>query len=587
MNNRFKTILLLLFVCTLTSCSDYLDRDPLNVVSDEDVWGDPDAIDAYMAKLYDDMPVEDFDYQVSDQAGFLSTVTDIAVRAYDWGAINDPIIPENAYGWWGYDAVRRVNEFLDKVQEADIQDDLKTRYSAEGHFIRAFYYFAMVKRYGGIPIIKEAQEYEGDNIADLQVPRNTEKEVYDFIRSELLTALEDLPESYDADNENRITKYGALALMSRAMLYAGSSASYAPVKLNGLVGIAEADAQEYYEYSLEASKKIIDSGVFSLYNENDDKAQNFQDLFLSADNNPEIIFAEKFDASDKGHSYDYFNAPQSFRVDYGNATNPTLSLVEDYEYKDGSSGELKIKDASGSYIHYDNPLELFEGKDPRLFATVLLPFADWQDGQVEVRRGIIDNGDKITASNLSDTYGSGADKVTITGKDGPMTTNDPTKTGFYVKKSMNPVDRVDAGRSDQPWIVFRLGGILLNYAEANIELGHTNEALQAVNKIRDRAGIKELSTINKEKVRHERKVELAFENQRFWDIRRWRTATNILNNTQFEALYPWLNWDTKDYTFTIVDAPKKPRTFLNKEYYEPIPYDEIDKNPKLKQNPGY
>ncbi|WP_289023943.1 RagB/SusD family nutrient uptake outer membrane protein [uncultured Salegentibacter sp.] len=584
--NRYKILFLVAIIGITTSCEDYLDRSPLNVVSDDDVWSDPNAIDAYMVTLYDNMQVEDFNYSVIAQAGFLSTVTDIAVRSYGWGAQNDPIVPSNSYGWWGYGNVRNVNVFLNQIETANVDENLKNRYLAEGHFIRAFYYFSMVKRYGGVPIITEPQEFTGDNISELQVPRATEKEVYDFIREELNLAISNLPESYGTAEQYRATKYTALALMSRSMLYAGSVGKYSDVQLNGLVGIPSQDADTYFKYAMEASEEIINAG-FSLYNQSDDKAENFQNLFLDVENNSEIIFAKIFSSPDKTHSYDFFNAPQSFRVDYGNAINPTLSLVEDYEYIDGSSGELKIKDDDGNPIHFDNPYDLFEGKDPRFFATILAPFSPWQGGTVEVRAGILDNGEYITASNLTDTYGSGAEAVSIVGKDGPLTTWDPTKTGFYVKKSMNPTDRVNYGRSDQPWIVFRLGEILLNHAEAAEELGQSDKALTSINKIRNRAGIAELESVDIAKIRHERKVELAFENHRFWDIRRWRTATEILNNTQFEALYPWLNWNSKDYTFTIVDAPKNTRTFLEKTYYEPIPSGEIEKNPNLIQNPGY
>ncbi|MCK0123781.1 RagB/SusD family nutrient uptake outer membrane protein [Gelidibacter sp. F2691] len=584
--NRYKIIFLLSILVFTSSCEDYLDKSPLNVVSDNDVWMDPNAIDAYMVNLYENMQVEDFNYEVIAQAGYLSTVTDIAVRSYGWGGQNDPIVPSNAYGWWGYGSVRKVNVFLEQIATANVDESLRQRYLAEGHFIRAFYYFSMVKRYGGVPIITEPQEFTGDNISELQVPRATEKEVYDFVRSELNLAIDGLPESYGATEKYRASKYTALALMSRAMLYAGSIAKYSDVQLNGLVGISQQDAATYFQYSLEASEELMNAG-FSLYNQSGNKAENFQNLFLNADNNSEIIFAKVFSSPDKTHSYDFFNAPQSFRVDYGNAINPSLSLVEDYEYIDGRSGALKIKDASGNPIHYDNPYDLFEGKDPRFFATILAPFSPWQGSILEIRAGILDKGQYITSSNLTDTYGSGSEAVTIVGKDGPLTTWDPTKTGFYVKKSMNPTERVNYGRSEQPWIVFRLGEILLNHAEAAIELGQSDKALASINQIRERAGIMALNSVDMEKVRHERKVELAFENHRFWDIRRWRTATSLLNNTQFKALYPWLNWGTKDYTFTIVDAPKNTRTFLEKTYYEPIPYGEIEKNPNLIQNPGY
>lgn len=224
----------------------------------------------------------------------------------------------------------------------------------------------------------------------------------------------------------------------------------------------------------------------------------------------------------------------------------------------------------------------------------MTPFMPWQESFVEIRKGIID-GDQIKlSSNLTDTYGSGANSITITGKDGPLDTWDPTKTGFYIKKFMNPKERVPYARSENNWMVFRYAEVLLNYAEACVELGtDTGLALEKLNEIRGRAGIKQLTQIDRESVRKERKVELAFENHRFWDIRRWRVATDILNNYRFYALNPYLVWEEgknpKDmkYLFRIEPAPKNTRTFLPKLYYERIGADQIRTNPLLVQNPFY
>jgi hypothetical protein len=158
---------------------------------------------------------------------------------------------------------------------------------------------------------------------------------------------------------------------------------------------------------------------------------------------------------------------------------------------------------------------------------------------------------------------------------------------------MDPVNRVPERKSTTPWYVFRYAEVLLNYAEAAVELGKTSDALGAVNELRTRAGIAPLTSITRDQVRHERKVELAFENQRWWDIRRWRIAATVLNNTQFHALYPWLMWEEgkspsqMKYTFEIVPAPKNTRTFPPKLYYERIDPEEITKNSNLVQNPGY
>lgn len=571
------------------SCKkDFLNRQPKNLVSGAEAYGSLSGIEALTVTLYNDLQTEDLNSTVNNEAGYASTSTDEAVRSYPWGDINNSVVG-NWYGGWDYTRIRRVNDFIEKLPGAMITDDQKKRFNAEGKFIRAFHYFALVKRYGGVPLLTKVQQFTpGDNTASLEVQRSKEQEIYDFIAKELDEAIVDLPESFDAANATRITKYGALALKSRAMLYAASSAKYATVQLNGLVGIPAGLANAYWQKAMDAAELIMASNKFSLYKGDADKATNFQKLFLNAPAT-EAIFTKTFQSPDKAHSFDFYNAPQSFRVDYGNATNPTLEMVEEFEYTDGTPGTLKVLDGSGNPIVYNKPTDLFKDKDPRMFATILTPFDAWQGGVVEIRRGVIDNGVKYTSEVLSDGYPQPKSEFKRVGKDGPLTTNDPTKTGFYIKKFMDPVNRVQYERSTTPWMVFRFGEVLLNYAEAAFELGKTPEALTTLNLIRERAGIATVSVVSLEKIRHERKVELAFENHRVWDLRRWRTATTVLNNTQFHALYPWIMWEangdpkTMKYTFEKALAPKNSRTFPEKLYYEPVPQGA----PTYIQNPLY
>ncbi|NII82165.1 MULTISPECIES: RagB/SusD family nutrient uptake outer membrane protein [unclassified Pedobacter] len=582
--------LFLILLTGIISCKkDFLDREPKNLVSENVAYGSISGVTALTVTLYDGLPTEDFDYTVSDEAGFPSTTTDEAVRSYVWGSINNAVMG-NWYGNWNYSRIRRVNDFIEKIPNAAIDNDSKKRFLAEARFIRAFEYFSLVKRYGGVPLVTKVQEYKtGDDVAGLIVQRSKEQDIYDFISTELDAVVNDLPEDYGNDPANafRVNKYAALALKSRAMLYAASSAKYGTVQLNGLVGITPGLANAYWQKAMDAADLIIKSGKYELYDVNADKAANFQQLFLTLGNS-EAIFTKVYQSPDKAHSFDFYNAPQSFRVDYGNATNPTLEMVEEFEYKDGSPGILKVNDAAGNPIVYNKPADLFKDKDPRMFATILTPFDSWQGGVVEIRRGVIDNGVKKTSESLSAVYPAGG-TFNIVGKDGPLTTNDPTKTGFYIKKFMDPVNRVPYGRSTTPWMIFRYAEVLLNYAEAAYELGNSSAAIDAVNQIRKRAGIATVGSITIDKIRHERKVELAFENHRFWDIRRWHNATTILTNTQFHALYPWIMWQNgvdpgnMKYTFEKAIAPKLTRTFPEKLYLEPVP----QQNPPYIQNPGY
>ena len=594
MKNLKSYICLLCTAALVFSCNDILETSSTKILTNEKVWSSKDAIDAYLGQLYDEMQVEDFEYQPGTDGQYLSTLTDEAVRAYTWGSANQQLIPEGIYGWWGYVQIRNINLFLESIGTASmLTESQRKMYEAEARFCRAFGYFAMVKRYGGVPLVTKVQRLEGVDVETLRLPRNKEYEIYDFIKAEC-QAIESLLPEKRADNEQyRATRYAVNALECRAMLYAGTEAKYGNVQLDGLVGIPADKAEGYFKDAKAAAKKIIDSGKFALYSAKSDKAENFQYLFLDETSaNTEQIFTKAFDASDKGNSFDYFNAPQSFKLDYGCVTNPTADFVADFEYVDGSDGALKVKDGSGNPIKYNDPTDLFKDKDPRMLGSILYPFCPWQGGRVEVRKGIVKpDGTVVTASSLGDTYEG--TNVTIAAKDGTLTSTDVTKTGFYIKKFMTPNKVVDWGKGEANWMVFRYGEVLLNFAEACVELGDNAEALAAVNQLRNRAGIAPRISINRDQVRHERRVELAFENHRWWDIRRWHIADQLLNATQFKALNPYLVWEDgkkveqMKYIFKIEDAPKNTRTFLPKLYYERIPAEAISTNPNITQNPGY
>lgn len=594
MKNLKSYICLLCTAALVFSCNDILETSSTKILTNEKVWSSKDAIDAYLGQLYNEMQVEDFEYQPGTDGQYLSTLTDEAVRAYTWGSANQQLIPEGIYGWWGYVQIRNINLFLESIGTASmLTESQRKMYEAEARFCRAFGYFAMVKRYGGVPLVTKVQRLEGQDVETLRLPRNKEYEIYDFIKAECQAIESLLPEKRTDNEQYRATRYAVNALECRAMLYAATEAKYGNVQLDGLVGIPADKAEGYFKDAKAAAKKIIDSGKFALYSAKSDKAENFQYLFLDETSaNTEQIFTKAFDASDKGNSFDYFNAPQSFKLDYGCVTNPTADFVADFEYVDGSDGALKVKDGSGNPIKYNDPTDLFKDKDPRMLGSILYPFCPWQGGRVEVRKGIVKpDGTVVTASSLGDKYEG--TNVTIAAKDGTLTSTDVTKTGFYIKKFMTPNKVVDWGKGEANWMVFRYGEVLLNFAEACVELGDNAEALAAVNQLRNRAGIAPRTSINRDQVRHERRVELAFENHRWWDIRRWHIADQLLNATQFKALNPYLVWEDgkkveqMKYIFKIEDAPKNTRTFLPKLYYERIPAEAISTNPNITQNPGY
>jgi hypothetical protein len=590
MKKKFQYIFLFA-MCALVifSCKNDLNVAPQNIIQDETVFANESAINAYFASLYSDLPIEDFNFH--PYTGFNSNaqywMPDISDDAMN--CLNDDRMDIGSgvsLGWWGYGPVRNVNSFIAKIATANFPDAKKNEWLGEAKFIRAYYYFGMVKRYGGVPLITDVQNFTGSNLEELKVPRNTEKEIYDFIAKELDDAIALLDETSDGTRAN---KYVAYALKSRAMLYAASDATYGTVQLNGLIGIPSANANAYWQAAYDAANTIVSSGKYFLYNKNPNKSANYTSAFLDV-SSTENIFVKQFQYPNKAHSYDLWVLPHHGvgpSIGYGSRINPTLELVESYEYVDGTDGKLKFNDASGNPIQYNIPSDIFLNKDPRLDATILLPFGDWKGYKMDVRAGIIDNGTTITSGDYNELYKN----MHVIGLNGIGGGGEVSQTGFYVRKYLQPAyDKsvVVNNSSYQQYIDFRYGEILLNYAEAAIELGKTSDAKTAVNLIRDRAGIKLLTDaqVTRDKVRHERQIELALEPHRYWDIRRWRLADKLLNNTKFTAILPYLVLPGTAYQYTT-KVVGNPKTFTPNMYYERIDPGEIAKDPKLIQNPGY
>lgn len=601
-----KILVLTVFGC-LAGCN-YLDKDPVDLIKTEDVWKDPKLINAVLVNLYDKMEMEDFNYN-EWPLKYLSTMSDEAEGGYQVSPVFDNAnatytYEDELFGAFSstYQGIRNCNDFLLQLSESALSEAEKNTLSAEVRFVRAWHYFTLAKRYGGVPLITESQEYKGpDNLADLQLPRNKEEEVYDFILTECQEIAPVLPKQNESAAKYRADRGTAWALCSRAALYAGSIAKYGTVQLDGVVGISADKANHFFQTAYDASNEVLKLGVYSLYKQNPDKAANFTELFVTRDNG-EYIFQKAFDAeAGKGHDFDKMNAPYSMtQGGWGCATCPTLELVEAFEYINGTKGTLVLTNPDGSPKHFRNLTDVFEGKDPRLSGCIFVSGASTKGSQVMWQRGIIaSNGDKIVATkqpNSSEIYTDPNTGISynVSGKDGGADVGDPSKTGFYQKKFWDEtLANVAMGKSNTSWPVFRLGEIYLNLAEAAVELGGKDDAaLSAVNEIRKRAGIAELPSVDLEKVRHERRIELAFEGHRFWDLRRWRIAhldfsQGGLNKFRGTALYPWYDTRSKDYIFERGQTPKQVRLFLEKNYYIKIAQDDMNSNPKLVPNPGY
>ena len=612
-------------IVTMSSCNDYLDLSPLNKITENEIYTTESGIQAYFVTLYNHLPIEDFNY--TGQCGFNSWPDGSFHTALSCDEAIHCEWPHEMFGsttdnsawhqWWAYDNVRNVNTLIQKIEESSAFDeDRKNTLLGECYAIRAFYYFGFAKRYGGVPIIKVPQTYDENNLDSLKVPRNTEEETYDFILSDLDNAIELLPATRSSDESERFNKYSAAALKTRVALFAASIAKYGSYDLDGVVGFKNSDrAKDYYQQVLSAAKLIIDSNNYSLYRGNSDKAENFQELFWQEEGCPETIMAKRFKYPSKTHNWDLWQAPYGYRfpANYGSRLSPILDLAEAFKKVDGTSGTLTtnkegwVIDADGNIATYDDRTQLFDGRDNRLYASILIPGAKWTNakgdvsGIIDVKRGIAElKNNKVTilkeGGAFTDTYTYNDTTMTVLGAQGVGGSSESTATGLYTKKFLyegNMPNDPDKDACDQDWQEFRYAEILLNYAEAAAELSATYgiddykaNGLTYLNDVRDRAGVAGASELTVQDVRDEMRCEFMYENHRFWDIKRWRIATTLMSNTTFYGLYPYYAANINKWIFKKVHVGN-PHDFKPYMYYIRISDTEISNNPKLVQNPGY
>jgi starch-binding outer membrane protein, SusD/RagB family len=349
--------------------------------------------------------------------------------------------------------------------------------------------------------------------------------------------------------------------------------------LDGIVGIPSSDANKYWQASLDASKAIMDAGQFELFNKYPDrKAYNYQQIFLEKDHR-EVILAKKYLDVNYAHSWDDWANPNGNYVWWGCSFSPSAQMVDSYDWLDGSDGKIDWTNLKGNL----RPVIL--KKDPRCEASILYNGAPWIGDRdtLALWRGIYDENGVL--HNTDYALYKGMDEVGL-----DMTTFQRPLAGFTLRKFTDPthLKPID-GSSYQDWLTLRYAEILLNYAEASFELnGANSDNLKAINDIRDRAGVAELPTVTLEKIRHERRIELAFEGQTYWDLIRWRKSVEELNTNMKAALAFWhMDRTPNRFEYETPDAENFDRVFKVQHYYMPIGLDRRNNDPNLVENPGY
>ena len=542
---------------TLSSCNGFLDREEDSFIDKTATFDSYNRTKQYLTYAYTLLP--DGLNRFSREAMLASATDDaeFAIESADiqqfnngsWNALNNPDDVWNRY----FSGISKCCTLLENTNHVNLDisrldPDKQVEYAnslkdirmwrAEARFLRAYFHFELLKRYGPIPIVTSTLSINGNYE---NTPRPTMKEVVDFIAKECDIAADTLeltPWRNVNDAFGRATKGAALALKSRLLLYAAS-----PLYVDfGDTNEANKPTDvALWKSAADAAKAVIDLNQYEL-------ASSYADLFKNDFQNKEYIFVRRYAANS---DFEKSNFPVSFGGKGG--TNPSQNLVDDYEMLDGTP------------FDWNDPAKAaqpFENRDARLGATILMNMAPFK-------------GKKVA------TYPEGADA---------SPNPNATKTGYYLRKFLNEDVNIQTGGSSSGHVVplFRLAEIYLNYAEALNECDPTNPDIALyLNKVRNRASLPNVSALSQEQMRaviqHERRVELAFEEHRSWDVRRWKIASSTLGaplmGVQIERK------PLGGYTYMPVKVEQ--RVFQPKMYWYPIPQSEVLKLKQWKQNNGW
>jgi hypothetical protein len=584
------TTLALLLLLGATGCSDVLDVTPKDQFPDQAVFTDPNLAQAFLNDMYQGLGHGLYEIMLAsmtDETHFIhdyntSKIVQATITSSDRGALDDGRF---AHFNWGptYSRIRQTNVFLSHIDPAPFDSALKRRMKGEAFFLRAYFYHNLMRMYGGVPIITKVY---GLN-EDYQVARNSFQETVAFIAANADSAAALLPLSYSGVDVGRATKGAALALKARVLLYAASdlyNVNPSGKPENGYT--TPQDRTALWRAAKDAAKAVMDLGIYGLFRPSPANAQeaakNYGDLFLQTMS--EEVILSRFFLSTRGDGYNpgLHNGPNGYHTWGGNT--PIQNLIDDYRMADGSK------------FDWSNPAHAaapYANRDPRFYASIAYDGTPWRPRPDDVKGldpvGIIQTFRALTLPDNSVVAG-------LDTRDSPVENWNGAYSGYYIRKFIDPSINAQFTKEQVPWIFFRYAEILLNYAEASIELNELTDAVNALNQIRIRAGMPPFSAALgqaalREEYRNERRVEMAFEEQRFFDVRRWMTAPQVLSKVA-GGINIFLDGSSRTdrttwHNYRYVVDTVQTRAWDDKMYFMPIRFDELNRNSLLKQNPGY
>lgn len=618
--NKFKKILTAAVIAgfAVTSCNDdFVNTSPLDQVSEAAVWSDAALAEAFVTELYGGLGLGGFNEQMlaslTDETAFthpgrdITTITEARSNPAAPGWINGTLSWQQMYI-----RIRACNLALKNLETPKFNNANKIaeRLKGEALFMRAYYYHQLVRYFGGVPLVDRPYAL-GE--ADYLAPRNTMEECINFI-------VKDCDQSATLLNgitlaNGRASKAAALALKSRILLYAASDlydANTAKAKSTAMaafgkpevLSISSGSRAERWTKAKAAAKAVLDlTGYGVALNlsapvSKEEGTTNYMNISLSRNGGEkDLIFARYFinAKQEDGGRQGLFNGPNGYHNWAGNT--PIQRFVDDYEMMDGTKFDWsKPEQASSPYAN----------RDPRFYASLLYDGAPWKPRTADVAAKDPVNQIQTGQYELGDGSGTKTPYFGLDTRKSTVEDWNGSYTGYYMRKFIDPSPAVvDQNTWQQvPWPHFRYTEAIFNYAEACIELGEDAEARTWLNKIRFRAGMPALSESGdalRQRYRNERRVEMAFEEQRYHDARRWMIAPTTLGRkanimTVIGTLKPGktvslYKYDPTSYNYeykvTDMDPGKENRTWLDKMYFLPIHRDEINRNKNLIQNPGY
>ena len=608
-------LILTAFVLITNSCKDFLDQDPDRIMSDDEIFSDPIMIKSVLANYYGRLDGKEWGMNINngDQIYNQSIIDDAA--KFEGGPDERSTFEDDRFRTYDYTLIRNVNQFLEGLRATTaVTEKDKRPLEGEARFIRAWVYFNMCRSMGGMPIVNdEIFTYEpGIDVTPMQKPRATESEMYDYIIKECREVANMLSDEKQI-NSARANKWAAKMLEARAALYAGSLAKYnnkmsSPIKTDdGEVGIPAEKAQSYYETALAAAIEVINSKVYILQDKKpDDKGRNFYEATSVKDNNTEVIWARDYKYPGQTVEFSKINIPKSHAEDIDNsAYGPILNLIEQFEIIETNNPGIGAKIATtenGTYKFYETADAPFKERDPRLWGSVIYPGADFKGKEVVLQAGqlIKENGEWKTL--VGDLDSKDSDGKQITAFNGPKESNEQyiNKSGFYFRKYMDETTgSATRGKgSEMWWPRFRISEAYLIASEASFELNNNAKATEYINAVRNRAGVKPLESVTFENIVHENRVEFAFEDHRYWDMKRWRLADKVWNGNnndemaRHRRLWPYrvnAPGDPNDGKWVFIEdflfMSPNARYFQMKNYYNFLNMDWVNNNPKMVKNP--